>query len=124
MHFDEKVFKLRGVCFKIMYLMTNQNLSSTFKRNFYLTKILSNAPLMWDTFFLASIHKYRVDGLLSGGVWTFSDGTPITDVYWYPGEPAGGGVSIGLRVGHNGKWDDISPVINHGTICEKELSFN
>ncbi|XP_022327540.2 uncharacterized protein LOC111126903 isoform X2 [Crassostrea virginica] len=72
----------------------------------------------------ASIHKYRVDGLLSGGVWTFSDGTPITDVYWYPGEPAGGGVSIGLRVGHNGKWDDISHVINHGTICEKELSFN
>ena len=75
-------------------------------------------------FFSASIKKYRIDGLLSGGVWKFSDDTPITDLYWYPGEPAGTGISIGLTVGQSGKWDEISHIIKHGTICEKELRFN
>lgn len=43
--------------------------------------------------------------------------------YWYPGEPAGGGTSIGLKVGHNGKWDDISPSVLHGCICEKDIKI-
>ena len=38
---------VRGVCFKvyIVYLITFQSLSSTFKCNIFLTKILANAPL-------------------------------------------------------------------------------
>ena len=77
--------------------------------------------MMFDSFFPASINKYRIDGILSGGVWKFSDDTPIKDVYWYPGQPAGDGISIGLKVGQRGKWDDSSHGIKHGTICEKEL---
>ena len=45
MHSDGNVFKIRGVCFKVMYLMTNQNLYSSFKCNIFLTKILANTPL-------------------------------------------------------------------------------
>ena len=44
MHSDRNVFKIRGVCFKVVYLLTNQSHSSTFKRNNFLTKILANAP--------------------------------------------------------------------------------
>ena len=39
-HSDGNVFKISGVCFKVIYLMTNQS----FKRNIFLTKILTNAP--------------------------------------------------------------------------------
>ena len=37
MHSDENLFKIRGVCFKVMYLLTNQSLSSNFKRNIFTT---------------------------------------------------------------------------------------
>lgn len=43
--------------------------------------------------------------------------------YWYPGEPVGGGTSIGLRVGYNGKWDDIGSSKLHGCICEKDIKI-
>ena len=45
--FRRKCLKIRGVCFKVKYSMTNQSLSLTFKRNIFLTKILASAPLMW-----------------------------------------------------------------------------
>nr|XP_034300555.1 type-2 ice-structuring protein-like [Crassostrea gigas] len=73
-----------------------------------------------------SILKYRIDGKKIGGKWTFLDGTPITQFYWYPGEPADNFIdsSIGLRVGYHGKWDDVSATYLHGTICEKDIRFN
>ena len=42
---ERNVFKIRGVCFKVTYLMTNQSLYSSFKSNIFLTRILANAPL-------------------------------------------------------------------------------
>ena len=46
MHSNGNVFKIRGICFKVIWLMTNQNLSLTFKSNIFLTKILAiNVPL-------------------------------------------------------------------------------
>ena len=49
---------IRGVCFKVIYLMTNQNLSSTFKHNIFLTDIIANVPLRngedW--------YKVKIDG--------------------------------------------------------------
>ena len=45
MHSDGNDFKIRGVCLKVIYLMTNQSLPSTFKVKMFLTKILANAPL-------------------------------------------------------------------------------
>ena len=45
MHYDGNVLKISGVCFKVIYLMTNQRLSSNLKRNIFLTNILANAPL-------------------------------------------------------------------------------
>ena len=45
MHSDGNIFKIRGVCFKCIYIMTYQSLSSTFQRNIFYTKILANAPL-------------------------------------------------------------------------------
>lgn len=78
-------------------------------------------------FFVAeSISKYRVDGKKTGGKWTFLDGTPITQVYWYPGEPGRtdlDDLSIGLRVGHHGKWDDIFATASQGNICEKKYQI-
>ena len=47
MNYDRSVFKIRGVYYnKVIYLMTNQSLSSTFKRNIFLTKISANASLI------------------------------------------------------------------------------
>ena len=43
---------LRGVYFKFIYLMTNPRLSSAFKRNIFLTKILANAPLTTSMYIL------------------------------------------------------------------------
>ncbi|XP_011441513.3 C-type lectin domain family 4 member E-like isoform X1 [Magallana gigas] len=75
-----------------------------------------------------SISKYRVDGKKTRGKWTFLDGTPITVFFWYPGEPADnfidGASSIALRVGHQGKWDDINATWTHGSICEKDIKFD
>ena len=45
MHSDGNVLEITGVCFKVMFLMKNQSLSSNFKRNIFTTKILANAPL-------------------------------------------------------------------------------
>ena len=45
MHSDGNVFKIRRVCFKVIYLITYQSLSSTFKRSIFMTKFLANAPL-------------------------------------------------------------------------------
>lgn len=80
-------------------------------------------------FFVAeSISKYRVDGKKTGGKWTFLDGKPITVFFWYPGEPANnfidGTSSLGLRVGHQGKWEDINATWSHGSICEKDIKFD
>ncbi|XP_062589939.1 uncharacterized protein LOC134251554 isoform X2 [Saccostrea cucullata] len=70
------------------------------------------------------IHKYRIDGDKTSGVWKFSDGRLISELYWYPGEPASSSAtSIGLRDGHMGKWDDIGEQKQHGTICERDLAF-
>ena len=41
----EMFLKISGVCFKVIYLMTNQRRSSNLKRNIFLTNILANAPL-------------------------------------------------------------------------------
>ena len=43
--FRENVFKIICVCFKILFLMTNQSIFSTFKHNIFLSviKILANA---------------------------------------------------------------------------------
>ena len=52
MHYDGNVLKISGVCFKVIYLMTNQRLSSNLKRNTFLTNILANAtiqlPLLYN----------------------------------------------------------------------------
>ncbi|XP_065931889.1 uncharacterized protein [Magallana gigas] len=74
-----------------------------------------------------SIAAYRIDGIKIGGKWKLLDGTPITQVYWYPGEPGRtdlDDLSIGLRVGHHGKWDDILTSAFHGSICEKDITFD
>ena len=41
----KKIFKISGVCFKITYLITNQNLFSTFKCNIWLINIAFNGAL-------------------------------------------------------------------------------
>lgn len=75
-------------------------------------------------FFLPdSVTKYRIDGQNINGIWRFSNEKFMKQFYWYPGEPGGVGTSIGLRVGHNGKWDDIRPSIRHGCICEKDIKI-
>lgn len=81
-----------------------------------------------NNFVAESIYKYRIDGKKIGGKWTFFDGTPITQLYWYPREPANNFIdeeaSIGLRVGYHGKWDDVSSSWPHGSICEKDIRFD
>lgn len=57
-------------------------------------------------------------------IWTFSNDQPITRWYWHPGEPDEKFTSIGLKVGYGGQWDDISPTVPHGCICEKDINFN
>ena len=42
---DGNVIKMRSGCFKVIYMMTINFFSLTFKRNIFLTKILGNAPL-------------------------------------------------------------------------------
>lgn len=74
-----------------------------------------------------SIATHCIDGIKIGGKWKFLDGTPITQVYWYPGEPGRtdlDDLSIGLRVGYHGKWDDIFATASQGSICEKDIRFN
>ncbi|XP_056001723.1 C-type lectin domain family 17, member A-like [Ostrea edulis] len=68
-----------------------------------------------------SIQKYRIDGVEIDKEWKFSNGERITRFYWYPGEPNGHYNSIGLRVEHGRKWDDIRNIIKHGCICEKDI---
>ncbi|XP_056000659.1 C-type lectin domain family 17, member A-like [Ostrea edulis] len=68
-----------------------------------------------------SIQKYRIDGENIDEEWKFSNGERITRFYWYPGEPNGHYNSIGLRVEHGGKWDDVKNNNEHGCICEKEI---
>ena len=41
----EMFFEIKGLRFKVIYLMTDHTLSTTFKRNIFLTKILGTAPL-------------------------------------------------------------------------------
>eukprot|EP00105_Crassostrea_gigas_P003218 XP_011415999.1 PREDICTED: uncharacterized protein LOC105319959 [Crassostrea gigas] len=72
---------------------------------------------------LNSISKYRIDGKKINDIWRFSNEKLVKQFYWYPGEPVGGGTSIGLRVGHNGKWDDIGSSKLHGCICEKDIKI-
>ena len=59
MHSDSNIFKIKGFCFKVMYLMTNQILSSTFKLNFVLTKTLAYAPLKFQATKKFYLHDFR-----------------------------------------------------------------
>ena len=54
MYFNGNVIYITGDCFKVIYFMTINSSSSTFKRNIFLTKSLANAPL---TIFIA--YNYR-----------------------------------------------------------------
>ena len=56
MRSDGNIFKIKGFCFKVMYLMTYQILSSTFKFNFVLTKTLAYAPLKVQA---TNLHDFR-----------------------------------------------------------------
>ena len=56
---DGNVFKIRGVYFKVIYFNDNQSLSSTFKRNIFLTKILTNAPLKDSESAITTAGKYK-----------------------------------------------------------------
>ncbi|KAK3088316.1 hypothetical protein FSP39_017408 [Pinctada imbricata] len=76
--------------------------------------------------FISVPEKYRIDGSLDNDtkIWSYADGTPISDFHWHPNEPhddVSRHLCIGLRVAYGLLWDDVLCNNKWGYICEKTI---
>lgn len=66
------------------------------------------------------VTNFRINAILSGGIWRFSDQREITTFYWGAGEPSSGYTTICISLATY-LWNDVHVNYNHAVLCEKVL---
>ena len=62
---------------------------------------------------------FYIDGDKSGGIWYWSDGSPISTFFWAPGQPNFSGAKvIRLVLEKDRQWDDGAGTAKKQFICQ------
>lgn len=108
---------------KIITRHTNIKRYRTHDSIFEYTKNLDCACIYQHSLYflhLAGVTNFRINAILSGGIWRFSDQREITTFYWGAGEPSSGYTTICISLATY-LWNDVHVNYNHAVLCEKVL---